>query len=370
MKVLFVASVYRHLTAFHTPYIKYFQSQGYEVWAAGTGTVDKKILENYNVKCVDIPFSRSPLSVKNVSAYKALKKLFSTEKFEIVHVHTPVASFLARAAFRNTNYGKIIYTAHGFHFFKGAPKLNWLIYFTAEKIAARWTDHLITINEEDYLNAQDILPSNNISYVHGVGVEFEHEILTEYEKDILKKELGLPKEAIIISYIAELNNNKNHQLLLRNWSRLKEENPLIELLLVGNGEKENDLKEYVKKENLKGVHFLGFRRDVLKLLQISDIVTLLSHREGLPKSIMEAMVAGIPCVVTNTRGLRDLIKSDRNGFVVDHEDDMAIFTEFTKLAQSTKLRESMGQCAKELVEPYLLETVLQEYVAIYEHLLE
>ncbi|WP_374963855.1 glycosyltransferase family 4 protein [Lysinibacillus sp. RS5] len=370
MKVLFVASVYRHLTAFHIPYIKYFQSQGYEVWAAGTGLADKEILEKYQVKCVDIPFSRSPLSLKNIDALNVLKRLFHKEKFELVHVHTPVASILTRAAFRKSNYGKIIYTAHGFHFFKGAPKLNWLIYFTAEKIAAKWTDHLITINEEDYQNAQNLLPSEKISYVHGVGVEFEHEFLTENEKKHFKKQLGLSDKTIVISYIAELNNNKNHQFLLRNWERLKQENPLIELLVIGNGEKENDLKKYVEKENLLGIHFLGFRRDVLKLLQVSDVVALLSHREGLPKSIMEAMVVGIPCVVTNTRGLRDLIQSNKNGFVVNHEDDTALITAFTKLVQSTELRGAMGKCAKESIEPYLMDKVLIEYIRIYKNLLK
>ncbi|MGG2109358.1 glycosyltransferase [Lysinibacillus pakistanensis] len=120
---------------------------------------DKEILEKCQVKYVDIPFSRSPLSSKNIDAFNALKRLFRQEKFELVHVHTPVASILTRAAFRKSKHGKIINTAHGFHFFKGAPKLNWLIYFIAEKIAAKWTDHLITINEEDYQSAK---PSEKI----------------------------------------------------------------------------------------------------------------------------------------------------------------------------------------------------------------
>lgn len=370
MKILFVASVYRHLIAFHIPYLKYFLSKGFEVWAAGTEDEEKLILEELGVKCVDIPFSRSPLNFQNVKSYIALKRLFNTEMFDLIHVHTPVAALLTRAAFRKTKHGQIIYTAHGFHFFKGAPKQNWVIYYTVEKLAAKWTDHLITINEEDFNNAHKLLSVDKISYVHGVGVEFANECFDEHERVALKELLGLPIDSIVISYVAELNLNKNHQFLLRNWKKLKQQNPKLELLIIGYGEKETELKEYVKQERLFGVHFLGFRKDVPRLLQITDIVTLLSQREGLPKSIMEAMVANIPCVVTNTRGLRDLIKSNENGFVVNHEDDQALVTAFTVLAREEPLRKQMGQKAKQSVEPYLLDEVLQEYKAIYERLLK
>lgn len=370
MKILFVASVYRHITAFHIPYIKYFQSKGFEVWAAGTGEEDRTTLEQLQIKCIDIPFSRSPLSSQNITAYKVLKRLFYTENFDLVHVHTPVAALLTRAAFRKVRHGKIVYTAHGFHFFEGAPKQNWIIYYTAEKLAAKWTDHLITINEEDFKNAHKLLPKGKVSYVHGVGVEFASENLVEKQKIKLKESLGLKSGSVVIAYVAELNHNKNHQFLFRNWKEIKQQNPNIELLIIGYGDKENELKEYVKEEQLLGIHFLGFRKDVPTLLQITDIVTLLSHREGLPKSIMEAMASSIPCVVTNTRGLRDLIKTNENGFVVNHDEDMELVKAFTTLTQEVQLREQMGQKAKQLVEPYLLDKVLQEYIPIYEHLLK
>ncbi|UPW83709.1 glycosyltransferase family 4 protein [Lysinibacillus sp. Ag94] len=369
MKILFVASVYRHLTAFHIPYIQYFQKCGYEVHAAGTGE-GKKNLEEINVKCIDIPFSRSPLNSQNIVAYKQLQQLFVKEKFNLVHVHTPVAALLTRAAFRKIKLGKMVYTAHGFHFFAGAPKLNWLIYYSAERLAAKWTDHLITINEEDFKNAQKLLPKEKISLVHGVGVEIGEHSLTDEEKQQLRSSLGLVHDAVTIACIAELNDNKNHQFLLRNWRQIKLNNPKLELLIIGDGDKERELRSFVAKEQLSGVRFLGFREDVLRLLQIIDIVTLLSHREGLPKSIMEAMVNNIPCVVTNTRGLRDLIKSNENGFIVSHEDDRALVSAFTALAKEEPLRKRMGQKAKQSVEPYLLDKVLQEYISIYERLLK
>lgn len=370
MKILFVAKVYNHLTAFHLPYIQYFQSKGYEVWAAGTGDEDKAILQKLNVHCIDIPFSRSPLSSENLSSYKQLKELFKTQTFELVHVHTPVAALLTRGAFRGSKHGKMVYTAHGFHFFSGAPKQNWLIYYPAEKLAAKWTDHLITINEEDYQNAKKLLPANKVSYVHGVGVEFASKQLQNDEKQNLKKQLGLSPEAVVISFVAELTSNKNHQFLLNNWQKLKQSCPQLELLVIGTGDNEQQLKGIVSSENLEGIHFLGYRRDVPSLLQISDIVTLLSHREGLPKSIMEAMAEGLPCIVTNTRGLRDLVMTNENGYVVNHGDDLALVDAFSRLANSQEIREQMGYNAKIMVKPYLLENVLDEHIKIYENLLK
>lgn len=369
-KVLFVASVYRHLTAFHLPYIKYFQRNGYVVYAAaGEDMKVREELEALNVHCIDIAFSRSPVSKDNIAAYKQLKKLFSEMTFELVHVHTPVAALLTRRAFQVAKHGKIVYTAHGFHFFDGSPKQNWLIYYTAEKIAAKWTDHLITINKEDYISAQKLLPNDQISNVHGVGVEFDTVRLSEEEKAKLRQEIGLIEDHVMIAFVAELNANKNHQFLLRNWSKLKDNIPQAALCIIGTGELEQQLKKFVKTENLQDVHFLGYRNDVPSLLQISDIVTLLSYREGLPKSIMEAMVEGLPCVVTNTRGLRDLISDEKNGYVVNHGDEDALVNAFGRLVESKQLRETMGGEAKELVKPYLLENVLMEYVEIYEKLL-
>ncbi|TQR21230.1 glycosyltransferase family 4 protein [Psychrobacillus vulpis] len=368
MNILFVASVYRHLIAFHIPYIQYFQSQGYNVWAAGTGEKDRAILEDLMVKCVDIPFSRNPLSVQNVDAYNQLKKVFSKQTFELVHVHTPVASLLTRAAFRKSQHGKIIYTAHGFHFFSGAPKQNWLIYYTAEKMAARWTDHLITINKEDYKNGLRFgIKESDISLVHGVGVEPVKNISSD--KKTLKQLLGLSTNAIVISYVAEINRNKNHQFLLSNWKRIKEQSPQAALLLIGDGEHRDEIEKYVQEHSLEDIQVLGFRNDVAELLGITDIVSLLSHREGLPKSIMEAMVASIPCVVSDTRGLRDLITSGESGFVIPHGNDDLLVDSFVSLLNQEEMRQKMGKNAYKEVEPYLLENVLKEYIKIYDRVL-
>ena len=369
MKILFVATVYRHIRLFHIPYIEYFQSLGYEVWAAGTGE-DKEILENIGVICVDVPFSRNPFSFKNAIAFCYLNILFKMIDFELIDIHTPVAALVTRAAHRKKQPGKIIYTAHGFHFFKGAPLFNWILYYSAEKIATKWTDHLITINQEDYENALKIgLSKERISYIYGKGVEVPTVHMSGEERLALRKELEIRENSVVISYIAELNKNKNHQFLLKNWNEIKLLSPNAILLIIGKGNYEDELKRYVLEKNINDVKFLGFRSNIHQLLELSDIVTLLSHREGLPKSIMEAMVAKLPVVVTDTRGLRDLIINNENGFVVSHEDKIGLINAFVSLINNENLRKQMGENGFEKVQKYRLENVLKEYSFIYEDLL-
>ncbi|MEO4054117.1 glycosyltransferase family 4 protein [Solibacillus sp. CAU 1738] len=367
MKVLFVASVYRHLVSFHLPYMQYFQNKGYTVYAVGNGDEDKQILSAMGIKCIDIPFSRNPFSSNNLHAYKQLKTLFKQHHFNLVHVHTPVAAFLTRFAFRKFKTGPIVYTAHGFHFYNGAPAINWVIYYPLEKIAARWTDHLITINDEDYNNARKFLSNERVSLVHGVGVEFSQQ---SNEISDLRKSLNIAENAVVISIIAELNKNKNQQYLLENWLAIKEQCPEVVLLIIGTGDLEFHLKNYVKDNHLQDVQFLGYCKDIDELLHISDISSLLSYREGLPKSTMESMYMGVPCIVTNTRGLRDLIIQGENGFIIPFEDDLELVNTFVRLISSKSLRIQMGAKSKQLVEPYILKNVLPEYITIYEKLLE
>lgn len=371
MKILFVATVYRHLTAFHIPHMKYFQSLGYEVWAAsGEGEEDRKLLEQENVRCINISFSRSPKSRGNIKAIKQMRNLLAQENFQFVDVHTPIASFITRYAAKNLEQVKVIYTAHGFHFYKGAPLVNWLLYYTAEKIAAPWTEHLITINEEDYEVTKRLnISENNTSYIHGVGVEIIENKLDEMTEKQLKAEFSITKSDVVISYVAEMNENKNHLFLLENWSEIKRSAPTAKLLLIGHGSYEKRLKQYVDMNNLKDIIFTGYRRDVNNILKITDIVTLLSKREGLPKSIMEAMASSLPCIVSNTRGLRDLIQNKKSGYVVNLEDNHSLCTAFIDLVNCPEVREGYGKQARLDIEIYTVDNVLREYAEIYKKLL-
>lgn len=223
---------------------------------------------------------------------------------------------------------------------------------------------LITINDEDYRRALKM--GQSVRYVHGVGVEPMKVEMTVEAKKLLKSSLELSDDTVVISYVAEINKNKNHRFLLRNWQQIKEKSPTAVLLLIGVGDMKVEIEQFIVEEQLADIKVLGYRNDVYQLLQITDIMGLLSYREGLPKSIMEAMVASIPCVVSDTRGLRDLITNGESGYVVPHEDDTALVESFVSLLNDKEKRLAMGAVASRDVEPYRLENVLQEYIAIYD----
>ncbi|OQP10741.1 glycosyltransferase family 4 protein [Geobacillus thermoleovorans] len=369
-KILFSATVYAHLAAFHKPFIQLLQDKGYEVHAAANPDHGRKAeIEEMGVVCWDIPFSRSPYDRSNVWAMRELKRLFHTHRFDLIHVHTPVASFLVRYMAKKCGQGPVLYTAHGFHFYQGAPLQNWLIYYTAEKWAARWTDGLVVMNEEDYGNGKRLgfKEDESLFFVHGVGVSID-QYGVQGDANI-RGQLGIPDSDVVITYIAELNWNKNHLFLLRNWKKILRRASNVHCLIIGKGEAEEELKQYVKHNELHHIHFLGFRHDVPMILSQSDIVTLLSFREGLPRCVMEAMASKKPLVVTNIRGSRDLVQHGVNGFVVNLEDDDALTESFIQLIRDPKLREKMGQSSFERIQPYRLEHVLTEMEDVYSRFL-
>lgn len=373
MKILFIASVYRHFKAFHIPYMKWFQANGFEVYAAANSEdqTERDYLDSLGVKCIDIHFERSPLSVKNLKALKQLKQLKEKLTFNIIHTHTPVASFLVRLAYANDNKTKVIYTAHGFHFYKGAPLLNWSTFFFAEKIASKWTNHIITINSEDYQNAHLLgYRENQISYVHGVGINSSIKLIEPLTVSRLKKEFSIKDNQVVISCVAELNKNKNQIFLLKNWKKIKARCPNAKLLLIGTGKRYKYYFDYVQKNELDDVVFTGYRNDVLDILQISHIITLLSKREGLGKCLLEGMICKLPCIATNTRGPRDLINESINGYLIDLNDDDNLIKKFISLIKNTELRNEMGKESYNIAKSYFLENVVKEYDEIYNKYIE
>ena len=285
--------------------MKWFREQGWEVSYASDGK--EEILDCDHA--YTFPFARSPFSSDNIKAYKMLKQLIQKEKFDIIHCHTPVGGVVTRLAAKKArkNGTVVMYTGHGLHFYKGAPKLNWMLYYPVEKFCAKYTDALLTINEEDYDNVRKYhFPAKQIFHVHGVGVSLERfHKHTRQEKEVLRSEYGYVKDAFLMIVVAEINKNKNQQFLMQSVAHLKEKYPDIKLLLVGQGELEEQLKSQVKEQHLEEwVEFLGYRKDVDKLLALSDVLVTASYREGLPVNIMEAMASGLPVICTDARSER------------------------------------------------------------------
>ncbi|MEK4698531.1 glycosyltransferase family 4 protein [Solibacillus sp. FSL R7-0668] len=368
-KILFGASVYQHLTAFHKPFMKWFQERGYEVHAIGNESLGKKIeLEKIGVICHDIDFDRLPFSKKNMNALKQLNELFSIHYFDLIHVHTPTASFLTRYAANNAKQGKVIYTAHGFHFFKGASIKNWLTFFPAEKLAAKWTDVLIVMNNEDFLLGEKLgfKKNKNLFFVNGVGVDLNEFIEEDNaENNYLKTELKLSEDSVLVTCIAELSTRKNQSFLLENWHTIISKMPNAQLILVGKGPDEGEIRTFIQTHELTNIHLLGYRTDVPKIISASDIITLVSKQEGLPRCLMEGMAVSKPIICTNIRGSADLVDDKETGVLVDLGNNAKLSNCMIELIGNEELRKKYGEKAKLKIQDYSIESVLRVMGDIY-----
>ncbi|MGJ7045214.1 glycosyltransferase family 4 protein [Thermoanaerobacterium thermosulfurigenes] len=367
-KILFIATVESHTLNFHIPFIQYFQKKGYEVHVATKLGNRRDELRKLGIVCCDIDFERSPYSFSNLKALNQLIKIMRENKYSLIHVHTPVGAFLGRLAAKITGTKPVIYTAHGFHFYKGASIKNWLIYYTMERLAAHWTDGLITMNDEDYNVAKrfKLRKSNAVFYAHGVGLDIDkYTISDENKRKQMRKEFGFDEKDIVILTVAELNANKNHKQILDSLIKLKSLGNVY-YLIVGTGEYECYLKKYVEENGLSGkVKLLGFRYNIPDLLNISDIFALTSMREGLPRCIMEAMAAGKPVVATDVRGNRDLVRDGVNGYLVPLDDVNATVDVLQDLIESEDLRKKMGDDGRKIIQDYSIDKVLKEMDEIY-----
>lgn len=371
-RVLFIATVYTHIASFHLPYIQLLQGLGCDVHVAAS-PVDgrKEDVEATGATTWEIPFVRSPYSLANLYAFRRLKQLLKKNHYDLIHVHTPVAAFLARYLAKSTGQGHVLYTAHGFHFYNGAPIQNWLIYYTAERIATRWTDAIVVMNNEDYTNACRLgfEPHTSLFYVHGVGVDLGcHPPLSAMGS--VREELSLGQTEVLVACVAEFNPNKNHCFLLEAWKHVSSRRSNAHLLLVGKGSNEAKLKRKVQSEQISNVHFLGYRNDVPQILHDANIATLVSKREGLPKCIMEAMAASKPVVATNVRGSRDLVEHGQTGLLVDIGDVEGLAAALESLIASPDMQAAMGRAGYNKVKAYAIEQVLAEIGDIYQRYLD
>jgi glycosyltransferase EpsD len=364
-KVLFFATVDYHFQAFHLPYLKWFKDQGWEVHVAAYGNMELPFVD----KKYNVPVQRSPLSLQNIKAYQQLTSIIDQNKYRIIHCHTPMGGVLGRLAARKARKEgtKVIYTAHGFHFCKGAPLLNWLVYYPIEKSLAHFTDCLITINEEDYNLAKSHgFRAGQIEHVHGVGVNTERfKPVGMEEKQRLREKLGYKPDDFLMFYAAEFNNNKNQQLLIHALSFIKNDVPRAKLLLAGEGALMQYCQELAEELGVKKmVDFLGYRKDIDYLLPMCDIVVASSLREGLPVNIMEAMACGLPVVASDNRGHRELVQNKENGWIIDDAQDLA--DKIRNLSSDSSLMTKLGMSGRNMVEQsYSVRKVLHQKTHIY-----
>lgn len=351
-KILFVATVFSHIEAFHIPIINKLSDDGNDVEVAANMDIHSSKIGN---KIHDIPFSRSPLSASNITAYKRMKKLSKRTQYDIVHCHTPVAAMIARTVFRNKKT-KVIYTAHGFHFYKGAPLKNWLLYYPVEKYLSKFTDTLITINDEDFKRSVRKFNAKKNIKLNGVGID-----VSKIEKTHEKNFDFISDDKFTLLSIGELNDNKNHISVINEIKKMEN----VEYIIAGRGKLFNDLTNYINNEGLENkIKLIGYREDIFSIIKASDIFVFPSKREGLPASIIEAMAGSLPVVASNIRGNNDIVSSD-TGFLYDINSQDEMIQSITKLFDD-KLRLSMGQSANKVSHKYDLNLVLEEQIKIYD----
>jgi glycosyltransferase involved in cell wall biosynthesis len=316
MKILYVSTISNTINAFMIPHIELLLNQGHKVDIACN--INKEIsiyLTERGCKVYDMEFQRSIFTKYNLSAYKKLNQLIQKENYDIVHTHTPVASAFVRLACKSRENVKVMYTAHGFHFYTGAPFKNWLLYYPVERYLSKYTDYIITLNKEDYLRAKNSFKAGRVEYIPGVGLDIKKIQSQVVDKISKRKEINLPEDACIVLSVGELNKNKNHETIIKAISKLKGQN--LYYVICGQGQNESYLRELTKELGIeKQVRFLGYRSDIYEILKVTDIFAFPSFREGLPVALMEAMACGLPIVCSEIRGNMDLIENDKGGVLV------------------------------------------------------
>lgn len=360
---------------FNIPNIKLLIEMGYEVhvgcnFKEGNTCSDEQIellktrLEQMNVRYYQIDFKRNIMKIlDHWKAYKEVLRVMGENKYDFIHCHSPIGGVCGRLAGRATNT-KVIYTAHGFHFYSGGSRMNWLLFYPIEKYLSVYTDTLVTINNEDYKRARGKFKANNTVYIPGVGVDFEKFKRREINKSLMRRELGISEEAFMILSVGELNKNKNHEVIIRAIARLKKKD--IHYVICGKGILDKYLRELSNELEIEDqVHILGFRDDVPDLCNIADIFAFTSYREGLGLSALEAMACRLPIITSNIHGIVDYSTNELTGYNYKPNDIEGFSEAIVKLYEDDKLRKEFGENSFEVAKNFSLEIVLEDLLRLY-----
>lgn len=375
MKLLYISNLSNGVSSFSLASVLAARSLGYKYYlAANFSGTDKEKLESdekmYGVHFCQLDLARSPYSKNNIKAYKQLVELIKSENIDCIHCNTPVGGLLGRLAGAKCGVKRVIYQAHGFHFYEGSPKKNWLVYYPVEKWMAKKTDALLTINQEDYKLAIERLhmrKNGKIYYVPGVGIDLSLYTRQKDKREKHRSEIGLKETDVACIAMGDLIPRKNYGVSIEAISVLGKEFPALHFAICGNGPELESLQKLSQDKNVEDrIHFLGYRTDVKELLQAADVFFFTSLQEGLPRSTMEAMASGLPVACSNIRGNTDLIDEGKGGVLFNPKslDDVVkrmrelLSSDFKSMGEYNleHIKEfSLGEATKSLSEVYQTE---------------
>lgn len=361
-KFLMTATVPSMIGQFNMENIRLLQEFGYEVHVAcnfhdKSVWTDEKIeefknqLKQMGVRRIQIDFARTPFAIKKlIQSYMEMKKLFQKEKYAGLHCHTPVAGMIARLAARG-NKMRVIYTAHGFHFYKGAPFQNWLLYYPVEKFLSRYTDVLITINKEDYQRAKKKFHAKEVQYIPGVGVDVEKFLHIQIDKKEKREEMNISDRAFVLLSVGELAARKNHMIVIKALYKISKKN--IFYLIVGEGELKTEYESLIQQYKLdKNIFLLGYRKDIGELCKMADCFVHPSIREGLGIAPLEAMACGLPLIASNVNGIKDYAKNEISGINISPDSVEEMVNAILKMYNDESFREKCSLNNLETVKSF------------------
>ena len=329
-RLLMVTTIPETLRAFLLPYADFFRSRGWSVDAMSADISSKKQLSSHFDNLIDMAWNRNPTNPANFTAAPKLRRAVVDGNYDIVHAHTPVASFVTRYALRKLRkkgLPKVVYTAHGFHFYSGGPTFRNTLFLTLEKMAGNWTDKLVTINAMDYYSAEknEIVPEGDLVYMPGIGLDFakyDRETVSADEISQLRKYLSLKSDDVLYSMVAEFNPGKSHKDVIQALAATKD--PKIHVAFAGSGALMTDIQKMATKYEVRNrTHFMGFLEDTRPLLLASRAALIPSEREGLSRTAMESACLGIPIIGSDARGVREIVEEGR-GLIYPHGDPLGL----------------------------------------------
>lgn len=368
-KRILITSTDLMMIQFLVPHVINLADNGYEIEIACSnvgGKIEqiKQRLKNAVKKIYVVKLQRNPFTFRNFSGYKEMKQIINNGAYDIIWTNEPVMGVVTRLAAKlaRRRGAKVLYMVHGFHFFTGAPIINWLIYYPVEKIMAKYADMIVTVNHEDYKRARS-MNVKRVEYIHGIGINTDR-LSAENNSVDIRKELGLSSEDFLIISVGELNKNKNQKTIIKALAEIKDLK--IHYILCGKGNQLESLKKQVIAEGLeKQIHFLGYRTDVLDICRQADVYVMPSYREGLPVASLEAMYCGLPLLTSNIRGLVDVMENGSSGYIYSPDDYKGFADGLCKLLADPELRNKMGKRNQEYVKQYCIDATKKEVLDLY-----